>query len=125
LKKTVLYDYHVENGGKMVPFAGWSMPVQYSNLGVGASHNWTRNNASVFDVSHMLATRYRILDAVVVVDIGLMDSSRGGSVCWLLLFFCNRFPFACQRINRKKGGRRVPARKAKEEGKKNRKATTS
>ncbi|KAG0216076.1 hypothetical protein BGX28_005971 [Mortierella sp. GBA30] len=64
LKKTVLYDYHVENGGKMVPFAGWSMPVQYANLGVGASHNWTRTNASVFDVSHMLATRITGKDRV-------------------------------------------------------------
>ncbi|KAG0365477.1 hypothetical protein BGZ54_006480 [Gamsiella multidivaricata] len=64
LKKTVLHDYHVENGGKMVPFAGWSMPVQYSNLGVGASHNWTRQNASVFDVSHMLATRITGKDRV-------------------------------------------------------------
>ncbi|KAF9563893.1 hypothetical protein EC968_004662 [Mortierella alpina] len=64
LKKTVLHDYHVENGGKMVPFAGWSMPVQYANLGVGASHAWTRNNASVFDVSHMLATRITGKDRV-------------------------------------------------------------
>ncbi|KAI8599349.1 hypothetical protein EDD21DRAFT_162332 [Dissophora ornata] len=48
----------------MVPFAGWSMPVQYSNLGVGASHNWTRANASVFDVSHMLATRITGKDRV-------------------------------------------------------------
>ncbi|KAF9110106.1 hypothetical protein BGX27_006761 [Mortierella sp. AM989] len=64
IKKTVLYDYHVDNGGKMVPFAGWSMPVQYSNLGVGASHNWTRSNASVFDVSHMLATRITGKDRV-------------------------------------------------------------
>ncbi|KAF9128727.1 hypothetical protein BGX30_014216 [Mortierella sp. GBA39] len=75
LKKTVLHDYHVENGGKMVPFAGWSMPVQYSNLGVGASHNWTRNNASVFDVSHMLATRItgkdrvKFYESITVADI--------------------------------------------------------
>ncbi|KAF9088943.1 hypothetical protein BGX29_009997 [Mortierella sp. GBA35] len=75
LKKTVLHDYHVENGGKMVPFAGWSMPVQYSNLGVGASHNWTRNNASVFDVSHMLATRItgkdrvKFYETITVADI--------------------------------------------------------
>ncbi|KAG0228537.1 hypothetical protein BGW41_003397 [Actinomortierella wolfii] len=57
LKKTVLYDFHIEQGAKMVPFAGWSMPVQYAKLGVGASHVWTRQNASIFDVSHMLATR--------------------------------------------------------------------
>ncbi|GJJ73273.1 aminomethyltransferase [Entomortierella parvispora] len=75
LKKTVLHDYHVENGGKMVPFAGWSMPVQYSNLGVGASHLWTRQNASVFDVSHMLATRItgkdrvKFYESITVADI--------------------------------------------------------
>ncbi|KAF9362218.1 hypothetical protein BGX34_006575 [Mortierella sp. NVP85] len=75
LKKTVLHDYHVENGGKMVPFAGWSMPVQYSNLSVGASHHWTRNNASVFDVSHMLATRItgkdrvKFFESITVADI--------------------------------------------------------
>ncbi|KAG0043235.1 hypothetical protein BGZ83_011693 [Gryganskiella cystojenkinii] len=75
LKKTVLHDYHVENGGKMVPFAGWSMPVQYSNLGVGASHVWTRQNASVFDVSHMLATRItgkdrvKFYETITVADI--------------------------------------------------------
>ncbi|KAF9961017.1 hypothetical protein BGZ72_005140 [Mortierella alpina] len=75
LKKTVLHDYHVENGGKMVPFAGWSMPVQYANLGVGASHAWTRNNASVFDVSHMLATRItgkdriKFYESLTVADI--------------------------------------------------------
>ncbi|KAG0032955.1 hypothetical protein BGZ81_009732 [Podila clonocystis] len=75
LKKTVLHDYHVENGGKMVPFAGWSMPVQYANLGVGASHVWTRQNASVFDVSHMLATRItgkdrvKFYESITVADI--------------------------------------------------------
>ncbi|KAF9329995.1 hypothetical protein BG006_007014 [Podila minutissima] len=75
LKKTILHDYHVENGGKMVPFAGWSMPVQYANLGVGASHVWTRQNASVFDVSHMLATRItgkdrvKFYETITVADI--------------------------------------------------------
>ncbi|MCJ1394819.1 Aminomethyltransferase, mitochondrial [Xylographa bjoerkii] len=38
----------------MVPFAGYSMPVQYSNLSVGESHKWTREKASVFDVGHMV-----------------------------------------------------------------------
>ncbi|KAF9940432.1 hypothetical protein BGZ65_007051 [Modicella reniformis] len=75
LKKTVLYDYHIQNGAKMVPFAGWSMPVQYANLGVGASHTWTRTNASVFDVSHMLATRItgkdrvKFFESITVADI--------------------------------------------------------
>lgn len=33
-KKTCLFDFHVEQGGKMVDFAGWHMPVQYKNLGI-------------------------------------------------------------------------------------------
>ncbi|GAB7348627.1 hypothetical protein MBLNU459_g7001t1 [Dothideomycetes sp. NU459] len=38
----------------MVPFGGFLMPVQYSDLGVGESHKWTREKASLFDVSHMV-----------------------------------------------------------------------
>lgn len=53
LKRTALYDIHAEHGGKMVPFGGFSMPVQYSDLGVGESHQWTREKASLFDVGHM------------------------------------------------------------------------
>lgn len=53
LKHTALYELHVSNGGKMVPFGGYSMPVQYSDLGVGESHKWTREKASLFDVGHM------------------------------------------------------------------------
>jgi len=47
----------------MVEFAGWEMPVQYSNLGVLASHHWTREKASLFDVSHMLQTSWTGKDA--------------------------------------------------------------
>ncbi|CAO3654294.1 unnamed protein product [Cunninghamella echinulata] len=57
VKKTALYDFHVENGGKMVPFAGYAMPVVYKNLGALASHLHTREKASIFDVSHMLQSR--------------------------------------------------------------------
>jgi aminomethyltransferase len=52
LKRTPLYDAHVELGAKMVPFAGYEMPVQYP-LGVLKEHLWTRENAGLFDVSHM------------------------------------------------------------------------
>ena len=52
LKRTGLYDLHVELGAKMVPFAGYEMPVQYP-LGVMKEHLWTRENAGLFDVSHM------------------------------------------------------------------------
>ncbi|MCP3936575.1 MAG: glycine cleavage system aminomethyltransferase GcvT [Actinomycetia bacterium] len=48
---TPLYDLHLELGGRLVPFAGYSMPVQYE--GVVAEHNHTRSAASLFDVSHM------------------------------------------------------------------------
>ena len=51
--KTPLYDLHAAHGAKFVPFGGYSMPVQYSNMGVGESHQWTREKASLFDVSHM------------------------------------------------------------------------
>ena len=53
LNRTALYELHTRKGGKMVPFAGYSMPVQYSDLGVGESHKWTREKASLFDVGHM------------------------------------------------------------------------
>lgn len=53
LSRTALHDLHVENGGKMVPFGGFSMPVQYFDLSVGESHKWTREKASLFDVGHM------------------------------------------------------------------------
>jgi aminomethyltransferase len=55
IKKTALYNYHLEKLGatKMVPFAGYAMPIFYKNLGVKTEHEVTRSYASVFDVSHM------------------------------------------------------------------------
>ena len=53
LNHTALHELHLRKGGKMVPFAGYSMPVHYSDLGVGESHRWTREKASLFDVGHM------------------------------------------------------------------------
>ncbi|KUJ20390.1 aminomethyltransferase-like protein [Mollisia scopiformis] len=58
LRKTPLYDLHVAHGGKMVPFGGFHMPVQYSSLSVGDSHHFTRSHASLFDVSHMVQHRF-------------------------------------------------------------------
>ena len=52
LKRTPLYDLHVSLGGKMVPFAGYDMPVQYP-AGVLKEHLHTRASAGLFDVSHM------------------------------------------------------------------------
>lgn len=59
LKKTVLYDYHVAHGGKMVPFAGWSMPIQYKDS-IMESTKWCRTNGSLFDVSHMLGLTFKV-----------------------------------------------------------------
>jgi aminomethyltransferase len=51
LLRTPLYERHVAAGGRMVPFAGWEMPVQYE--GVIAEHRAVRTDCGVFDVSHM------------------------------------------------------------------------
>ena len=51
LLKTPLHALHQELGGKMVPFAGYEMPVQFE--GVKPEHLWTRSKAGLFDVSHM------------------------------------------------------------------------
>ena len=50
-KKTPLYDEHVRLGAKIVPFAGWLMPVQYTSI--VEEHQAVRNNVGVFDISHM------------------------------------------------------------------------
>lgn len=59
LKKTPLYDFHTKNKGKMVPFAGYSMPVLYNQSPLKESHIWTRENASLFDVSHMVQHTFK------------------------------------------------------------------
>ena len=53
-KKTCLFDLHSRYGGKMIPFGGSLLPVEYSGQGLIAEHNWTRESASIFDVSHMV-----------------------------------------------------------------------
>lgn len=69
LAQTPLYDWHVAHGGRMVEFAGWLMPVQYSSI--VAEHNATRNSIGLFDISHMGRLRFsgpdagRLLDRVV------------------------------------------------------------
>ncbi len=52
LRRTPLYDAHKRLGAKLVPFAGWEMPVQYPS-GILAEHHAVRNAAGLFDVSHM------------------------------------------------------------------------
>ena len=52
LKRTELYQWHVDHGGRMVPFAGWEMPVQYPS-GPVKEHQATREAAGLFDIDHM------------------------------------------------------------------------
>jgi aminomethyltransferase len=56
LAKTPLYDWHAAHGGRLVDFAGWSMPVQYASI--VAEHVATRTAVGLFDVSHMARFRF-------------------------------------------------------------------
>ena len=51
MKTTAFTQKHIELGAKMVPFAGFNMPIEY--VGIKDEHNAVRNNVGVFDVSHM------------------------------------------------------------------------
>ena len=74
LARTPLHDLHLSLGAKMVPFAGYDMPVQYP-AGILAEHLHTRAAASLFDVSHMGQVRLegagaaKALEALVPGDI--------------------------------------------------------
>ena len=83
LKKTALHGQHVALGAKMVPFAGYDMPVQYP-LGVKGEHLHARKKAGLFDVSHMgqvflmpedknFATGAKALEKLVPADIQSLE----------------------------------------------------
>lgn len=97
-RRTGLYDLHVELGARMVPFAGWEMPVQYP-MGVMAEHLHTRAHAGLFDVSHMgqlrvdpvdgrIETAAAALETLIPADVtglapgrqryGLLTNAEGG-----------------------------------------------
>lgn len=100
LLRTPLYDWHVEQGARMVDFAGWSMPVQYESI--VAEHLATRERASVFDVSHMGRLRFdgpgsgRFLDRILtrrVLDLqpgriryALVTNTEGGILDDVLVY---------------------------------------
>ena len=101
LLKTPLYDLHVALGARMVPFAGYAMPVQYPS-GLVAEHHHTRNHAGLFDVSHMgqlrlvgkdAAAAFEMLMPVDVIDLavgkqryGLLTNEAGGIIDDLMFF---------------------------------------
>src|SRR5688572_15100690 len=78
LKRTSLYDAHRALGGKMVPYAGWEMPVQYPT-GILAEHHAVRTSAGVFDVSHMGEfeitgpDRNALVNRVTCNDVGALE----------------------------------------------------
>ncbi|KAL2931392.1 Aminomethyltransferase mitochondrial [Bienertia sinuspersici] len=67
LKKTPLHDFHVANGGKMVPFAGWSMPIQYKDSIMDSTVN-CRENGSLFDVAHMCGLSLKGKDCIPFLE---------------------------------------------------------
>ena len=93
LKKTALHGLHQGLGAKMVPFAGWDMPVQYP-MGVLQEHLHTRTHAGLFDVSHMGQLTVKnaddVLETIIPIDIkglapgqqryGVMLNDQGGII---------------------------------------------
>lgn len=79
-KKTSLYNAHVRCGGKVVDYAGWMLPVQYA--GLTAEHEAVRNNAGLFDVSHMGEVEVRgpqatdFVQNLVTNDISIMNENQ-------------------------------------------------
>ena len=66
LKRTPLHAFHVEHGARMVPFAGWEMPVQYTSI--LEEHRAVRTQAGLFDVSHMGEVRVHGADALAYLN---------------------------------------------------------
>lgn len=103
MKKTALYDKHVALGAKMVPFAGYDMPVQYE--GVNVEHETVREGVGVFDVSHMgeffltgpnaldLIQKVTTNDASVLTDgraqYSCMPNGKGGIIDDLIIYKFN------------------------------------
>ncbi len=100
MKNTALTQKHIDLGAKMVPFAGYNMPVQYE--GVNAEHETVRNAVGVFDVSHMgefvlrgpnalaLIQKFASNDASVLFDgkaqYSCMPNGKGGIVDDLIIY---------------------------------------
>lgn len=79
LHRTPLYDCHIKLGAKMVPYAGFEMPVLYAGQSHIESHNWVRSKVGLFDVSHMLQHRIKgknaagLLQKVTPIDLTSLE----------------------------------------------------
>src|SRR5947209_11619699 len=107
LQRTPLHERHVALGGRMVPFAGWEMPVQYE--GVIPEHRAVRRDCGVFDVSHMGEIEVEgpraaeLLQATLSNDLGkirpgqaqytLLTNETGGIVDDLIVYKLDEFRF--------------------------------
>ena len=107
LRRTPLYEQHLAAGGRMVPFAGWEMPVQYE--GLVREHRAVRTDCGVFDVSHMgelevEGPRAReLLQSLLSNDLDriadgeaqytLLTNERGGIVDDLIVYRLDEFRF--------------------------------
>jgi aminomethyltransferase len=103
MKTTAFYDFHVANGGKMVEFAGYIMPVQFE--GVIVEHETVRNGVGVFDVSHMGefwirgSKAFELVQRITSNDVAKLDdgkvqyscfpNDKGGIVDDLLVYMFN------------------------------------
>ena len=90
LKQLPLGDWHRGLGARMVPFAGYEMPVQYE--GVMAEHIWTRTEAGLFDVSHMgqvQLTGEEAADALERITPGNLSALAAGKIRYTLLLAQN------------------------------------
>lgn len=90
LKKTPLHQVHVTSGAKMVPFAGWDMPVQYKGLAV--EHEAVRTKVGLFDVSHMGEVDVDGPEALEFVDylvVGDVKSLEPGKVLYSMMCYEN------------------------------------
>ena len=119
LRSTPLHDRHVALGARMVPFAGWEMPVQYE--GVIPEHLAVRRDRGVFDVSHMGQfhvegpTQAELLQSLLSNDLArladgeaqytLLTNDRGGIVDDLIAYRIGPVPHAARRQRGKPGGR--------------------
>ena len=85
LKRTPLFETHRAAGARIVPFAGWEMPVQYS--GIVEEHRAVRERAGLFDVSHMGELWLRGPKALAVVD-GLITNNAAGLAVGKRVYAC-------------------------------------
>ena len=96
-KEPPLYEKHLESNGKMIEFAGWMMPVEYS--GILPEHHAVRNAAGIFDVSHMGEVEVKGTEAeafvqhLVTNNVAIMENNQiiYCMMCYPSRWSCRRF----------------------------------